>query len=109
MARTATPKLKINGSWDQFTAPLRDLTPFTTHGQLSGTRDRVWSIGRLPAEFRAAATDPTVDYVVMSYGTPIAWHDSVKGWTMPDTRYSVTTSKSQGRIRTALDALGALD
>lgn len=42
------------------------------------------------------------DYVVMSYGTPIAWLLPVPDvlltskWVRPDVRYSVTTSKHQG-------------
>jgi hypothetical protein len=45
---------------------------------------------------------PMIDYVVFSYGTPIAWH-SRNGWTTPDVRYSVSTSKHQGRIFTAVE------
>jgi hypothetical protein len=46
-----------------------------------------------------------VDYVVFSYATPIAWHvnTGVGGWwVMPETKYSITTTKHQGRVRTAL-------
>ena len=60
------------------------------------------TLGRLPAEYHASAC--AADYVVYSYATPIAWHGP-DGWVMPDESYSVTTSKQQGRIRTALSVL----
>jgi hypothetical protein len=46
-----------------------------------------------------------IDYTVLSYGTPIAWHDNERGWVMPDTKYSTTTSKAQGRIAPGIAAL----
>lgn len=76
---------------------------FRTSGSLKGERTNGYPVypGRLPDEFRQALRDDEPDYVVYSYSTPIAWHGK-RGWVMPDTRYSVTTSKSQGRIRFAL-------
>ena len=41
------------------------------------------------------------DFIVYSYGTPIAWHHA-GGWEMPNVRYSVTTSKHQGIVRRAI-------
>ena len=41
-------------------------------------------------------------YIVYSYDTPIAWHSRRQGWVMPDVKYSNTTTRHQGRIRTAL-------
>lgn len=41
-------------------------------------------------------------YVVYSYQTPIAWHTDDLGWTIPDTKYSVTTSNHQGVVRRAI-------
>jgi hypothetical protein len=41
------------------------------------------------------------DFIVYSYGTPIAWHHA-GGWEMPNVRYSVTTSKHQGIVRRAV-------
>ena len=49
--------------------------------------------------------DGTLDYVIYSYQTPIAWRVTVKGvsyWVAPPFKYSVTTSKHQGRVNTAL-------
>lgn len=41
-------------------------------------------------------------YVVWSYGTPIAWRLPMVGWTVPDVRYSATTSKHQRIVRDAI-------
>src|SRR5687768_2943852 len=44
------------------------------------------------------------DYVVYSYDTPIAWL-TYGMWHMPDKKYSVSTSKHQGKISTALSVM----
>lgn len=94
--------LKVNGLWTQFLQPLRERTQFRTHGALYGVPGPVRSIGMLPQEYRPSAAD--ADYVVYSWDTPIAWHTQ-NGWHMPDVRYSVSTSKQQSRIRTALSVI----
>lgn len=38
-----------------------------------------------------------MDYVVYSYGTPIAWHTPT-GWYKVAQKFSVTTSRHQGRL-----------
>lgn len=43
----------------------------------------------------------SVDYVVTSYATPIAWH-TPNGWHIVEQRFSVTTSNHQGQIRRGL-------
>jgi hypothetical protein len=91
--------LKVNGLWTQFIEPLRERTQFRTHGALYGVPGKVRSIGKLPQEYREPVS--TADYVVYSWDTPIAWHTQ-NGWIMPDVRYSVSTSKQQSRIHTAL-------
>lgn len=57
--------------------------------------------GRLPQSYRNQLVAEKPDYVIYSYGTPIAWHGS-NGWTAPDARYSVTTSNHQGTVNTAI-------
>jgi hypothetical protein len=59
--------------------------------------------GRLdPEEFaRFKAVEIQVDYVVYSYGTPIAWHTS-EGWYVVAQKFSVTTSKHQTYVRRAI-------
>lgn len=62
---------------------------------------------RAPAGSDRGASLDHADYVVFSYDTPIAWHDAERdAWVIPDVRYSVTTSKHQGTIRTAVSQLG---
>lgn len=51
--------------------------------------------------------EPFIDYVVVSYATPIAWHvrsaDNKYGrWVMPATKYSVTTTRHQSIVRLSL-------
>jgi hypothetical protein len=101
-------KLTVNGSWVQFLEPLRKLEPFKTHGSLRGepvTFPSQISQGRLDPKYFPSLHSYGTDYVIYSYATPLAWHDSERGWTMPDERYSVTTSKQQGRIATAISVL----
>jgi hypothetical protein len=99
-------KLRVNDSFTAYVPVLNALEPFVTSGSLRGVRE-FEGTGQLPAEHRDAVRAATVDYVVYSYATPIAWHDTVTGWTMPKERYSVTTSKQQGRIAPALARIGA--
>lgn len=60
-----------------------------------------WLSDRDRAAFYADADANRIDYIVWSYGTPIAWHTE-DGWTMPDARYSATTSRHQGQVRRGL-------
>lgn len=78
---------------------------FQTYGALSGRNGTFtrWDAGRLPVEFVEEFTG--AGYAVFSYGTPIAW--SRHGvWTVPDARYSVTTTRHQGTTRYALHIAG---
>lgn len=58
------------------------------------------SVGMLPVEYHQAfetASAATDFYAVYSYATPIAWHSNGQ-WTIPPVKYSVTTSRHQGRL-----------
>ena len=76
-------------------------------------------MGRLPQEYVNEIRDSRVGYVIYSYGTPIAWRriaewrkdgGPVWEWRVPEERYSVTTSKHQGKVRTALSQIsGGID
>jgi len=57
--------------------------------------------GRLDYDLVALMAQQKPDYVVYSYGTPIAWHHA-GGWEIPAVRYSVTTSKHQSIVRRAV-------
>jgi hypothetical protein len=45
----------------------------------------------------------SLDYVVFSYDTPIAWHSS-EGWYVVAQKFSVTTSKHQNGVRRAISS-----
>lgn len=100
-------KLTVNGSWIQFLKAMRDRESFKTHGSLRGEAfpngtNHVFS-GMLDHSERMvlkADEKAGIDYVVYSYSTPIAWHvmGSGKCWHEVDQKFSVTTSKHQGRI-----------
>jgi hypothetical protein len=103
-------RLTINRtSWMVFRDTLEALTPFRTSGNLFGTAGPTYEVGRLPEPHRSEYRDRSefIDYTVVSYSTPLAWHDTERGWIMPDVRYSVTTSRAQGRIAPGIAALNA--
>lgn len=63
--------------------------------------------GRLPEEYQRGFLRAiyAVDfYVVTSYSTPIAWY--AKGvWTVPEVKYTVTTTRHQNIVRKAIEAI----
>ncbi len=75
------------------------------HGNVSGqtyTASGDVSTGQLPAEYRKMLAEAVgAVYVVFSYRTPIAWWSGDGGWTMPNVRYSVTTSNHQNLVMLA--------
>lgn len=76
--------------------------PFQTHnGTLTG-ENFVSSYGRLPGEWTKellnAVNHNDVIYVVYSYTTPIAWVLKDGTEVQPPVKYSVTTSKHQGKL-----------
>lgn len=85
---------------------IRDREDFVTSGSLRGitvmqpNRLGRWDSGQL------AGTDlawfyndlPTIDYVVWSYSTPIAWWSEEFGWHRVGQTFSVTTSKHQSNL-----------
>ena len=90
----------------------RNSENFATSGALKGVADPYWiETGRMSREdahaLRTAQNDLGIDYIVLSYGTPIAYLIKRGEWVVPDARYSVTTSKHQHTIRCALSMIGA--
>ena len=85
---------------------------FTTSGALKGEANPEWiESGRMRPHnadtMRAAQNVLGIDYVIYSYGTPIAYRTENSGWVVPDAKYSVTTSKHQSTISYALTLIGA--
>ena len=72
---------------------------------LEGLDGRTNTYGRLNdgeiAQYEQAKE--SIDYVVMSYRTPIAWH-SAEGWYVVAQKFSVTTSKHQNLVRRAISS-----
>jgi len=70
---------------------------------LSGIQGRSNYYGQLNNEEVAQyeKVRDSIDYVVMSYQTPIAWHSS-EGWYVVSQKFSVTTSKHTNYIRRAI-------
>lgn len=56
---------------------------------------------RLVEDFKEGA------YVVLSYGTPIAWFGA-SGWYVVNQKFSVTTSKQQNYVRRAIQFTPAM-
>lgn len=70
---------------------------------LSGHVSSWQDTGRLDTveELRYRSVQDSIDYIVMSYGTPIAWHYEA-GWYVVEQKFSVTTSKHQNYVRRAI-------
>jgi hypothetical protein len=93
--------MRVNS--DQGAVLASEQEPFTSHGSLSGHKGKT-STGYLPGDLADAyhQRGENIVYTVLSYATPIAWFDRERGWVIPEVRYSVTTSKQQGKIRRAV-------
>lgn len=78
---------------------IRDRVEFTTSGSLKAGRLRYYDTGYLNDNERDQFTldYDFIDYVVYSYGTPIAWH-GVNGWHIVAQKFSPTTTKHQGNL-----------
>ena len=86
---------------------IRQGEDFTTSGALKGDANpwRVHSGYMRDADSAAmysARDNIGIDYVIYSYATPIAYRTTDGNWTIPDAKYSVTTSKHQSTIRYAV-------
>src|ERR1700741_1181884 len=79
---------------------------FDCNGALSGVPGTMFMTARPPEEFKSSARASTVAYAIYSYATPIAWLGSVRGWIIPETKYSVTTTQHQHTVRRAIEIAG---
>ena len=97
--RKVPTMLRLNSRSPEVAQFIRDRVPFRTHGSLSADT-RTYSTGYLRGDDldRYYADLPTIDYVVVSYSTPIAWHTSDGRWYKVKQRFSTTTSRHQGRL-----------
>lgn len=83
--------------------------PFYNSGRtFSGRSGRADGAGRMSAasaEVLYSHADQ-IDYVILSYSTPIAYRLTSGSWVIPSDTYSVTTAKHLGHVRAILRALG---
>lgn len=88
------------------TATIRALSnrePFQRSGfNMRGIEGKVSSKGRLPLEWWAKYQASEVTYTVMSYRTAIAWVESDGTVTIPEEKYSNTTTHHQNLCRVYL-------
>ncbi len=98
---STTPTLQHGKGTAETERRIRERIPFSVASLTA--RNHVTGSGRLNgAEYdRLRADFDTIDYVVYSYSTPVAWHTPA-GWYMVQQRFSNTTSRTQSRIRAAL-------
>lgn len=98
-----TKRHTTRDGWWEFIPTLRNREDFKTGGALRGTRgvEYLPRSSQLPSEYGKGALESV--YAVWSYETPIAWANPDGTWTVPDVKYSVTTSRHQSKIRTAVD------
>lgn len=81
---------------------IRQHKPFKSSGALSA-QSYADTYGELPSEHYNTLRSVDPDYVIYSYSTPIAWHSEEHGWTIPDVKYSRTTTRHQSVVRGALN------
>ena len=72
-----------------------------TASAFSGNECKRFETGRLSGSDYQAYLSADVDYTVLSYGTPIAWH-TADGWYIVGQKFSQTTSRHQTHVRQAL-------
>lgn len=102
----------VNTSTEKSVGVISDHVPFTTRGGLSARwyNQSKWApaVGRLPKRYEDLLQQHCAQgdvYVVFSYNTPIAWWTETFGWINPQVKYSVTTSKHQGKCPAGTDPL----
>jgi len=91
---------------------LRDI--LTANQDFSSPTGNLWgestqyvttNYGRLPEPWltwiRKDQERKTLQYIIYSYATPIAWRSNGI-WTMPDVSYSISTTRHQTKVRTAI-------
>lgn len=73
--------------------------PVEGYGSMSGVTGPGYGTGYLPEPLQRLffARRDHIDYVIYSYGTPIAWRDTGV-WILPAVSYSTTTAKQQGYL-----------
>lgn len=98
------PQYRINSP--EVATAIENRKPFKTHGSFYGSDWIPGDRGILPRGWRELYADAyrtgLIDYVVVSYRTPIAWvmHDGTV--VIPAEKYSVSTSRHQNVVRESI-------
>lgn len=84
-------------------AAIRSLKPFKSGGALSARSGNMGQTGLLnTAETNLYGIDAnSIDYVVYSYATPIAWH-TPNGWHVVEQKFSQSTTRHQSLVSWAV-------
>ena len=83
---------------------LRTLNPFQRRGfAMSLIAGKFNGTGRLQGDTLAAYMSADVTHTVLSYGTPIAWVNTDGTVTVPEDKYSVTTTHHQNLCKVYLN------
>jgi hypothetical protein len=106
MLYSMTTKTRTNLSGVPALAATR--TEFDCNGTLEGVHSPRYMpyVGRLPQEYHhdlSRACQFSDFYYVRSYATPIAWFANGE-WTVPDVKYSPTTSRHQSTVKRGIHA-----
>jgi hypothetical protein len=86
-----------------YIATRQEFTASALRGVNVNERGLLGGFGRLDEEEFAKfkQNETSVNYIVYSYDTPIAWHSS-EGWYVVGQKFSQTTSKHQNLTRRAI-------
>lgn len=106
MTKYACKHSRNGRMWTDHIDPRRPVA-FDTNGNIRGVEGG-GTLGDLPDEWSRlyrSRRDQHITFTVMSYSTPIAWHDDEHGWIVPSVHYSQTTTVAQGRTRYWLHGL----
>lgn len=103
-------RLALNDGWWSFSPVIHGQQNFDCNGTLRGVKTAWPEYGRLPSsntefyeKLRADSLADRVAYVVYSYATPITYCDIEGKWHKNQWKYSVTTTRHQGVVFTAID------
>lgn len=88
-----------------FAQMMRNAMEFDTHGNLRARREFSGFGAYKPVDLSEVDEIMSALYVVYSYDTPIAWLTRTGEWIRNVTDYSVTTSKHQNKVFSAIDLL----
>lgn len=95
-------RMKTTRDVDTMVSAILEGVKLTSAGAISGGPGNAgrWGSGRLAQYHVDSFCGAT--YTLYSYSTPMAWRNPDGTWTMPMAKYSATTSRHQGTIRTAV-------